>query len=420
MAGTVAAQCAVLAGNAIAARILGAETYGAYGLTLSSAAMIATLAAAGMAMIITRGVARRAALGDPAAVESYIRHCLTVTGLLWAAFGAVLLLSADWFAQNVLHTAHAAKFLVAAVALGLPLAFTQIGYAALAGLNVFRDLAKLRAFTGICGAVLLVASALSQSVFAVIGTAVISSTATSWLAVSKSLGQARVAASGRRATSPDGGVPGSASSGDGHLLLPAIATGVMSIPVIWLCQTIAGGSSGGLAPFAAIAVITMWSQGVLLVPTNIGQPLFPAMVHALGRGTIDGHPGRLLWSSMALIGGFTLPLCAGLFAVSNPLLGVYGPAFAAYGPAFGLLIGAAAIQSLSIPALVTLQADGRMWLHFLSNLLWAGVFIGLTLSWRSQGVTGYAQASLLAFVVHAILVNAWALLRLRAPMERTN
>jgi O-antigen/teichoic acid export membrane protein len=412
--GTIAAQVAILAGNAIAARILGAETYGAYGLTLSSAAMIATLAAAGVVMVTTRGVAHRSVSGHPGAVASHIRHCLIVTALLWLACGLALCACANWFSVNVLHTPQAAQFLWAAVLLGLPLALTQIGYAALAGLKTFRKLAKIRAFTGIFSATLLIASTYAQSLFLIIATAVFASAVSSWVGIKACLDQLR---SGPSVQTGDSGArpkPHSLGHDDQLSLLPAIATGLIAVPVIWLCQTISSGAGGGLAPFAALTVITMWSQAVLLVPLNIGQPLLPAMVEALASQRNPDRPWKLLIASMGLIAAFAVPASAFLAAISKYLLAFYGPSFAQYAGSFVVLIGVAAIQALNIPALVTIQALGKLWVHFACNFIWAGVFIGLTLAFRSEGVSGYARACLIAFLVHSLLVNCWAVLRLRA------
>jgi O-antigen/teichoic acid export membrane protein len=412
--GTVAAQVALLAGNALAARLLGAERYGGYSLTLSSANMLTTLAAAGVAMVTTRGVSARRSRASAADVVSYVRYCLLIALLLSATFGLVLCAFGDWFAARVLRDAKGSDYFWAAMALGLPLTASQIQYAALAGLEGFRPLARIRAFTGTLGAAVLIATSLMRSVLPVILGAVFAAAA-SWWAGAR--GFRTLLRSG--ATVPHGneaaGIAGRERHGrrDLRLLLPAIATGLFSTPIIWLCQTIASGGAGGLGAFAALTVMVMWSQAILLVPSNIGQPLLPAMMNAFDSKSAPDDPWKLFVTSIGLIAASVLPVCAFLAAVSTHILSLYSSQFSRYAASFDVLIVATAVQALSIPALVVIQALGRLWVHFASNLIWACLFVGLTMALEARGIPGYANACLIAFSVHATLVNCWAIARLK-------
>jgi O-antigen/teichoic acid export membrane protein len=414
LTGTIAAQVALLAGNAVAARLLRAELYGGYSLTLSSANVLTTLAAAGVAVVTTRGVSGRRNRAAGAEVASYVRYCVIVALSLCAAFGVVLCLCGDWFSVHVLNDAKGSDYFWAAMALALPLTASQIQYAALAGLESFRALATIRALTGALGAVMLVLTSPLHSVSLVILGALIAAVASWWAGARQFRTLMRSGAA-----MPQGNAVADAAGHERYgrrdlrLLLPAIATGLFSTPVMWLCQTISSGGAGGLEAFAALTVMAMWSQAILLVPSNIGQPLLPAMVNAFDPKSAPYGPWKLFMTGIGLIAVSILPVCALLAAFSPRILGLYGSQFSQYATSFDVLIVATGVQALSTPALMVIQAFGKLWIHFASNLIWALLFVGLTLAFRAKGIAGYANACLAAFSVHATLVNCWAIARLK-------
>jgi O-antigen/teichoic acid export membrane protein len=418
LVGTVAAQVALLAGNALAARLLGAERYGGYSLTLTSANMLTTLAAAGVVVVTTRGVASRRSRASAPDAISYVRYCLLVALLLSVAFGLVLCVCGDWFSVRILHDARGSDYFWAAMALSLPLTASQIQYGALAGLEGFRASARVRAFTGTLGAAMLVVTSLLRSVLLVIFGAVIAAVTSWWVGAREFRRLLR-----RDAATPHENAAGNVSGQersvdrfgrrDLRLLFPAIATGLFSTPIIWLCQTISSGGAGGLGAFAALTVMVMWSQAILLVPSNIGQPLLPAMMNAFDPKSASDGPWKLFVISIGLIAVSVLPVCALLAAFSAPILSLYGRQFSQYATSFDVLIIATGLQALSVPALVVIQALGKLWIHFASNVIWACLFIGLTVAFEAKGIPGYANACLASFSVHATLVNCWAIARLR-------
>ncbi len=126
--GTAAAQLALLAANAIAARLLGAQAYGAYGLTYNTASMVATIAGTGVALVAARGVAaiRRHGTADDA--REHAKRCLLTALILSVALGLAVGFSATWFSATVLRNPTASSYLWAAAALGAFLTNSQVRY----------------------------------------------------------------------------------------------------------------------------------------------------------------------------------------------------------------------------------------------------------------------------------------------------
>ena len=90
------------------------------------------------------------------------------------------------------------------------------------------------------------------------------------------------------------------------------------------------------------------------------------------------------------------------------ILRVYGFQDPSTTLAFRLVVGAYAVQGVTGSAIKVLESYGRIWIQLVLNLVWAGVFIGLVLVWRSNGAVGFGWAALTSFLIHGSLVHLFA------------
>jgi hypothetical protein len=186
------------------------------------------------------------------------------------------------------------------------------------------------------------------------------------------------------------------------LLVPAALSSAASAPVIWICQTLLA-TRGGLSSVAVIGASIVWGTALLLVPTSLNQALLAELAHAM---TLPAGAARrvflLGWNTaMASVLGL-LPL----IVLAAPLImRLYGFQGASTTLAFRLVVGAYAVQGVTGSAIKVLESYGRIWTQLALNLVWAGVFIGLVLVWRSNGAVGFGYAALTSFLIHGTLVH---------------
>ena len=98
-----------------------------------------------------------------------------------------------------------------------------------------------------------------------------------------------------------------------------------------------------------------------------------------------------------------------LIVLAAPIImRLYGFQGASTTLAFRLVVGAYAVQGVTGSAIKVLESYGRIWIQLALNLVWAGVFIGLVLVWRSNGAVGFGCAALTSFLIHGTLVHLLA------------
>ena len=411
--GTVIAQTTVLAANAVAARLLGAEEYGAYGFCLSTANLIAVMAATGSALVASRGIAAMRGGSDAGAMQRHLSRCLVVAIALAVLLATVMAGASGRLASAIFRQPRVESSLLVASLLGILLAGSLVRCSGLMGLGCFKELAFVRVIAGVTGAALLGVLCLAGSTAIALLSAVASAALTYWL-----VRRAFLACLSQKAWSGEGPAASRAETvgrdNTSRLLLPATAAGMVSTPVIWVCQSIIGNGQSGLRAIAIVTAVSVWLQVVMFIPNNIAQPLLPLMVSRYAARHVRADVGGLFAKGLMLIGAVTVVICLLLAGFCEPLLKLYGAGFEGQERVFILLVVAAGIQALNIPAVLLLQAYADLWQHFGFNLLWAGLMITLTAAFRVDGALGYARASIIAFAAHAVVLHLWAIFRLRS------
>ena len=394
--GQLGAQSIALAANAIVGRVLGPAGFGLYSLAQTTGNTAATVAGYAPALVGTRAAA--AARTSRVEAQDATRRTLRTAFFVGLLATAILVALSPRYANLVARSREALVVFGVASTLTLPLIWLSTCGALLAGFGAFRLFAIGRIISAPFAAALTVVGALTLGapgalLGLLLGTAVIAAVAHSRVRRAIGLVPESDATIARTRTTID------------PLLVPAALSSAASAPVIWICQTLLA-THGGISSVAVIGASIVWGQALLLVPTSLNQALLAELAHAV---TLPAGAARrvflLGWNTAIVSILALLPL---ILLAAPFIMRLYGFESASTTLAFRLVVGAYAVQGVTGSAIKVLESYGRIWIQLALNLVWAGVFIGLVLVWRSNGAVGFGSAALTSFLIHGTLVHLFA------------
>jgi len=410
LAGAAVSKGLTLASMIVAARLLGREGFGEFGMVQSTVTMFSTLAAFGLGLTATKHVAALRS-SDPVRAGRVVGLSSLVALATGGGLALVVWFFAPWLAERTLAAPHLAP----ALQLGAPILIfgalngSQLG--ALAGFEAFRGLAKASLVAGLGAFPLIAGGVWVGGLRGAVG-GLLASQVLNWAVHHVAL---RVVA--RRDSVPLG-LRGSLS--EWRILwgfsLPAALSGAMIAPVTWACNAMLANRPDGYAEMGLFNAANQWALSLVVFSTMLAKPYLPILSSVAARG---GEPRAFNKALLMMVLMTAVPVCllGGTIALfADIVMSGYGEAFREGGNILRLLVGCAAAMALTAVGGRALASLGRLWMSFACNGVWALLVLGLTAALVSRGATGLAEARFLGYLVHGLLVVAavWILLRLPA------
>jgi O-antigen/teichoic acid export membrane protein len=423
-AGTAATHGGALVASVLAARLLGQDSFGQFGLLRSTLLLLAVFAGASLGLAATKRIAELRGT-DPARAERMIHLLLQLAmgaGLIVAAAGALL---ARPLAETLLGSPElsVAFQLGCAYLAGTVVAGVQNG--ALAGLEQFSRLARLQALeAGLQLAGLALGASLWELTGAIGGLAVA-------VLLMVPLRQLAVRRAVRQAGLAGGKTSGAATQAvnapfretlrtEGpllrHFALPAALLGLAVQPFEWWVRLGVAGGPGGFGELGLFAAAFALSQAVQFLPQQLAQPALPVLTAEWQNGDLRAVR-RLMWQLLAMFTGAAALVAAVLVIFGGPLLRLYGPAFADGTLTLGILAGAYVLAAAARVFSLVLVAGGQMWLQTGHSLCWSLVLTGTFLISPRQDAAALAVCYATAFGAF-LLMQARAARRVLRECER--
>ena len=179
---------------------------------------------------------------------------------------------------------------------------------------------------------------------------------------------------------------------------PSMLSGLMVAPTHWFVQaSVMRESSDGLQ-LAVLAVAMQWFYSICFVPQFAGRIILPVLSDARARGQLKTS-ARILKSTVLAYSLAVIPVAFVVALASPVIIGLYGSELSGGSAALSVVALGAAVASIGMPIGQAIAAEGRMWLGFAANLLWAIVFVGGATLLMPAGAYGVGLALLIAYVV---------------------
>lgn len=395
--GAGSTQIMMLVTSVVAARLLGRQQFGQYGVLMSTLGMFGVVAGFGIGATATKYIAEfRDVEGQRAGrIMGLSRLVAVAAGLLSSL---LLLVAAPWLAVGPLAATELRPLLQLGAVQVFFSAITSAQFGILAGFEAFRGIARLSLLGALLSCFLVIGGIVWQGVLgAVIGQAV--ATALLLLAVEWAL-QRESRRHGVVCTYKD------CSSEQAVLFgfsLPAVLSGIMVTPITWCAVAIIVNQPAGYAEMGLFNAANSWQKVILFIPGCLGTvslPLLSSLQSSDSRQTF-----RQALNYQVLVNAVLATLPAMIIAAASPLILLsYGSGFRSGWPVLVLLAYAGIPNAIAAALGTAIASMGAMWWGVLLNAVWGFLLVTCAYFLRHLGALGLAGAYGFAYTVHLLFV----------------
>lgn len=394
--GTLLSRGATLVASIFVARMIGKDQFGKLGIIQNTASMIQVFAGFGLGLTASKYVAGLKNT-DPARAGRVVTLSAMVAWALGSAGMLALAIGAPWIAKNTLSAPSLTGELRISSLLVLLGAVNGAQVGALAGFEAFRPLAFVNTVAGLCSfPFMLIGSrtgGLHGAVWALVATMALN-------AILNNFVLRRAAAAAGVSLGISGALRESAILW--KFSLPAVLSGLMVVPVNWLCGAVLVNQPNGYSEMGIYSAANQWRNAILMVPALLASVTVAllASMHA----EHDTRRFRKLLGYEILINAFcTIAIGSAVLLVSKRIMSSYGPSFRAGTAVLLPLVLSAVFHACNATVGNAIASTGRMWHGFALNALWAITTLGLAVYLIPlYGALGLAWSSAGAYGMHTI------------------
>ncbi|TWJ16711.1 glycosyltransferase [Geobacter argillaceus] len=392
LAGTVVSRALSVLSSIIAARLLGTEGFGEFGMLQSTVGMLGMFAGFGLATTATKHVAEFRNT-DPDRAGRILALSGATAVISGGGMALALYLFSPWLAGHLLAAPNLAGLLrLCSVYLFLS-AVTGAQYGALAGFEAFREIAGNNFVTGLVSFAFVFAGIVIDGIRGGVW-GMVASAGFSWVAAGLTLwavaGRARIHFiwtgiwQERRVL--------------GTYSLPSVLAGSLSgAPIGWLCCAMLVNQPGGYAQMGVYNSTNQWFNLVLFLPGLLSQVVLPVLAESIGDDGVKS--GKVIKAAFMANAATTVPLVV-LASLASPwIMAAYGAGFQSAWLTLVLVLVTAGVMAVQTPAVDLLATNDRVWRILLFNCVWAVMFIVLSALLVRWGALGLATARLVACLV---------------------
>ncbi len=405
--GAGSTQFMTLLTSVLAARLLGRQQFGQYGVLMTTLGMFGVVAGFGVGATATRYIARFRSTNQARAgrIVALSRLVAVMAGGLatMALYGGAPLL-----ATRMLAAPHLLPLLQIGSLQVLLSSLNSTQYGILAGFEAFQAVARLSLINAVLAFVLMVIGILWQGLYgAVLGQLLA-------IALGLLLGEWAVRAEMRRH-----GIfcRYSGCTAERRVLLdyslPAVLSGIMVTPITWCAMALLVNQADGYAEMGLFNAANSWQKVILFVPGCLGSVALPLLTNLQASESYQSFRRALRYQIG--VNALLAAIPAVLISLSSWLiLASYGPAFRTGWPVLVVLAYAAVPNAVSAALGTVLASIGAMWWGVGLNAVWGGLLVCGTYLLSRGGALGLAGAYAGAYTLHLLftaLVTRWCLLR---------
>lgn len=145
--------------------------------------------------------------------------------------------------------------------------------------------------------------------------------------------------------------------------LPAVVSGMLVIPVMWLSNAILVNQRDGYGELGLFNAANQWRHAIIMIPQilmSVMLPIFSEIYSRHGHNKGDFREAFRINFRLAWI--IALPITIIIISIRNPLSFVFGPQFAGISPIILVLMITAFLNIINNVVGTALAGAGRMWL----------------------------------------------------------
>lgn len=405
LCGAIVSQLFSSVSSIMAARLLGRESFGEFGMIQSTVALFSWVAGLSLGMTATKYVAALRTSAPHRAAHVILLTC----GASFAvgSIASVLLFITAGSVAGHINAPHLMPLLRTSCPLiVLTTVFgTQCG--ALAGFEDFRGIASITLNRSIATLPVLVGFTLLWGLSGSVG-ALVMTAAFGVILSSRTLLQ--------RCNSDNVRLDPKGLFREMPVLwkfsMPAFLSGSLSAPLLWAASAVLANSPQGYGQLGLFNAAHQWKAVVVALPAVITQPLLPMLTRL--QITHDRRYVKLLVANIAFALSTAFVIAILIVAAAPWLRAAYGEQFRAMFPVLAPLLAAAIVSAAGAVVVQAMASTGHMWLGCGLNCVSGCAFILTCIYWAPRfGALGMGYAVLVSHILHAAALAIYTVMVVR-------
>lgn len=191
--------------------------------------------------------------------------------------------------------------------------------------------------------------------------------------------------------------------------LPAMLSGLMIVPVNWICNTLLVNQPNGYGEMGGYNAANQWFNALMFLPGLLGQAVLPILSEQ-SRQNDKKVIKAILFKSSLMNAILVIPLMIILCIFSKAIMSLYGDGFQNYWITMVYSVVAASILAILSQMGNFIAALNKMWIGLLMNLGWGVIFVFFSNLYIDKGAEGIALSRLIAYAVHTL----WTVIYIRS------
>lgn len=184
--------------------------------------------------------------------------------------------------------------------------------------------------------------------------------------------------------------------------IPALLSGIIITPVIWVCNMILVRQENGFNELAIFDAANQWRTIILFVPLLLSKVSLPMLSNV---SHDRNHFKKIMNINIALNLIFSFFLGSIIIIFSNSIMGSYGKEFTEGRSVLIILVITTILISINNIVGQAIASQGKMWLGFFLNFIWGILLISFALLFISYGfgALGLAISFFISYFFHTII-----------------
>lgn len=396
--GTALGQALTMAAQILAARLLGKEPFGKFGMVNNTLATFGLMAGLGLSLTATKHVAEwRTKFPERAGRVLGLSALSAVTAGL--VLTVLLVAGASLLARTVLNAPELAPLLRLGAPIILLSGFAGAQTGALTGFEAFRQITWLNVIRGVASFPIQVLGVLWFGLPGLVaGTVLVNLVActANETVLRRVCRRHGVVVRYRQARQ------------EAHVLwsfsLPALLSNLLVGAVLWAANAILVQQPGGYGEMGVLSAANQWKMLLVFIPTAVSNVAVPMVSHLLNSDDAGG-PGRTVELVHAVNQLALWPVAVFVMLFAGKIAIAYGSAFASGRAVFIVLVGGTSVGYVSAAVSSLMTSRGLMWFGATMNLIWGVLVLAVT----AAGAAHYGALALAVGTTtgYAVLVGSF-------------
>lgn len=382
----------------VVARLLTQEAYGEFGILRSTINMFTVFAGMGLGATASKYISQYRNVNPTKAGDIYILSNILIF-FISLIFTLILFFSSSYIAEYSLHAPYLSDEIKVGAIVLFFVTVNSVQNGALAGFEDFKSISINTVISSCVQAVFLIIGCYWSGIYGALigwGIGCFSCYLLNRRSIHLQLKKYKLSFKIRRLRKEELAILWKFS-------FPSLLASAMVGPVLWWTKTFLV-SRSGYNEIAVYDVAEQWYTIVLFVPATLAQIILPMLSNALEEGSRREYL-NLVKTNLAINVSVSLLLSLFMILVGPYIMGFYGKGFVDIRTMSIMMMATVASSACNVVGQVIASRD-KMWYGFAFNMLWAVIFILLTVfcvGSLGMEASGLALAFLLSYVVHFIL-----------------